>query len=169
MYLAQIFTSKMFLWDISLIFANVCLIGTQFIVRLYEPLLIFSSQKCTMININNDFTITYTYIYIPIHIYRVRHIKCYRAIALKLLIISKNVSDISFTSQHSLSFKLLLGFMNSNTYSGNYCNKTKNAPLLKNTTKIYGKVLGASAILCYAMRLFCFKIRSNYVKNCKIM
>ena len=48
MYLAQIFTSKMFLWDISLIFANVRLIGTQFIVRLYEPLLIFSSQKSTM-------------------------------------------------------------------------------------------------------------------------
>ena len=30
-------------------------------------------------------------------IYRVRHIKCYRAIALKLLIISKNVSDKSFS------------------------------------------------------------------------
>ena len=29
-------------------------------------------------------------------IYRVRNIKCYRAIALKLLIISKNVSDKSF-------------------------------------------------------------------------
>ena len=29
-------------------------------------------------------------------IYRVRHIKCYRAIALKLLIISKNVSEKSF-------------------------------------------------------------------------
>ena len=29
--------------------------------------------------------------------YRVRHIKCYRAIALKLLIISKNVSDKSFS------------------------------------------------------------------------
>ena len=51
-----------------------------------------------------------------------------------------------FTLQHSLSFKLLLDFMNSNTYSGNYGNK-KNAPLLKNKTKIYGKVLGASAIL----------------------
>ena len=31
-----------------------------------------------------------------VYIYRVRHIKCYRAIALKLLIISKNVSDKSF-------------------------------------------------------------------------
>ena len=31
------------------------------------------------------------------YIYRVRHIKCYRAIALKLLIISKNVSDKSFS------------------------------------------------------------------------
>ena len=74
MYLAQIFTSKMFLWDISLIFANVHLIGTQFIVRLYEPLLNFSSQKCTMKKkktnrifqnfkfFNNDFTIAYTYI-----------------------------------------------------------------------------------------------------------
>ena len=30
-------------------------------------------------------------------VYRVRHIKCYRAIALKLLIISKNVSDKSFS------------------------------------------------------------------------
>ena len=30
-------------------------------------------------------------------IYRVRHIKCYRGIALKLLIISKNVSDKSFS------------------------------------------------------------------------
>ena len=30
-------------------------------------------------------------------LYRVRHIKCYRAIALKLLIISKNVSDKSFS------------------------------------------------------------------------
>ena len=30
-------------------------------------------------------------------IYRVRHIQCYRAIALKLLIISKNVSDKSFS------------------------------------------------------------------------
>ena len=30
-------------------------------------------------------------------IYRVRHIKCYRAIALKLLIISKNVSDKSLS------------------------------------------------------------------------
>ena len=30
-------------------------------------------------------------------IYRVRHIKCYRAITLKLLIISKNVSDKSFS------------------------------------------------------------------------
>ena len=34
---------------------------------------------------------------IYIYIYRVRHIKCYRAIALKLLIISKNVSDKSFS------------------------------------------------------------------------
>ena len=32
-----------------------------------------------------------------IYIYRVRHIKCYRAIAFKLLIISKNVSDKSFS------------------------------------------------------------------------
>ena len=31
------------------------------------------------------------------YLYRVRHIKCYRAIALKLLIISKNVSDKSFS------------------------------------------------------------------------
>ena len=30
-------------------------------------------------------------------LYRVRHIKCYRAIALKLFIISKNVSDKSFS------------------------------------------------------------------------
>ena len=30
-------------------------------------------------------------------IYRVRHIKCYRGIALKPLIISKNVSDKSFS------------------------------------------------------------------------
>ena len=30
-------------------------------------------------------------------VYRVRHIKCYRAIALKLLIISKNVLDNSFS------------------------------------------------------------------------
>ena len=30
-------------------------------------------------------------------LYRVRHMKCYRAIALKLLIISKNVSDKSFS------------------------------------------------------------------------
>ena len=30
-------------------------------------------------------------------LYRVRHIKCYRAIALKLLITSKNVSDKSFS------------------------------------------------------------------------
>ena len=30
-------------------------------------------------------------------IYRVRHIKCYREIALKLLIISENVSDKSFS------------------------------------------------------------------------
>ena len=36
----------------------------------------------------------YVYVYI---IYRVRHIKYYRAIALKLLIISKNVSDKSFS------------------------------------------------------------------------
>ena len=48
MCLAQMFTLEMFLLDISLILANVRLIGTQFIVRLYEPLLIFSSQKCTM-------------------------------------------------------------------------------------------------------------------------
>ena len=33
------------------------------------------------------------YIYFYIHIYRVMYIKCYRAIALELLIISKNVSD----------------------------------------------------------------------------
>ena len=32
-----------------------------------------------------------------IFIYRVRHIKCYRTITLKLLIISKNVSDKSFS------------------------------------------------------------------------
>ena len=32
-----------------------------------------------------------------IMLYRARHIKCYRAIALKLLIISKNVSDISIS------------------------------------------------------------------------
>ena len=31
------------------------------------------------------------------HIYRVRYIKCYRSIALKLLIISKNVSDKNFS------------------------------------------------------------------------
>ena len=30
-------------------------------------------------------------------LYRVRHIKCYRAIALKIFIISKNVSDKSFS------------------------------------------------------------------------
>ena len=30
-------------------------------------------------------------------VYRVRHIKCYRAIELKLLIISKNISDKSFS------------------------------------------------------------------------
>ena len=33
------------------------------------------------------------------YVYRVRHIKCYRAIALKLLIISKNISDKSFSVQ----------------------------------------------------------------------
>ena len=32
-----------------------------------------------------------------ISLYRVRHIKCYRALALKLLIISKNVSNKSFS------------------------------------------------------------------------
>ena len=31
------------------------------------------------------------------YIYKVRHIKCYRAIAFKLFIISKNVSDKSFS------------------------------------------------------------------------
>ena len=34
-----------------------------------------------------------------LHICRVRHIKCYRAIAIKLLIISKNVSGKSFSVQ----------------------------------------------------------------------
>ena len=34
-----------------------------------------------------------------VRIYRVRHIKCYRAIALKLLITSKNVSDKSFSDR----------------------------------------------------------------------
>ena len=33
-----------------------------------------------------------------------------------------------------------------NTYSGNYGNR-KNVPLVKNKTKIYGKIVGASAIL----------------------
>ena len=49
-------------------------------------------------------------------IYRVRHIKCYRAIALKLLIISKNVSDKSFsireghhTLPHYFFYRGLLG------------------------------------------------------------
>ena len=42
MYLAQIFTSKMFLWDISLLFANFRLIGPQFIERVYEPHPIFN-------------------------------------------------------------------------------------------------------------------------------
>ena len=32
-----------------------------------------------------------------IALYRVRHIKCYRAIALKLFIISKNISEKSFS------------------------------------------------------------------------
>ena len=36
------------------------------------------------------------YFYKGHDVYRVRHIKCYRAIALNLLIISKNVSDKSF-------------------------------------------------------------------------
>ena len=35
-------------------------------------------------------------------VYRVRHIKCYKAIALKLLIISKNVSDRSFSVRKGL-------------------------------------------------------------------
>ena len=39
-------------------------------------------------------------IYFAIYwVYRVRHIKCYRAIALKLLIISKNVSDKSYVPE----------------------------------------------------------------------
>ena len=38
---------------------------------------------------------------IGIGIYRERHIKCYRAIVLKLLIVSKNVSDISFSVRES--------------------------------------------------------------------
>ena len=60
-----------------------------------------------------------------------------------------------FTLQHSLSFKFLLDFMNSNTYSGNYGNK-KMHHYLKIKPVYTGKYLARLLFyeLCYQIILF---------------
>ena len=68
-----------------------------------------------------------------------------------------------FTSQHPLSFILLLDFMNSNTYSGNYGNKKKCSITLKYNQNIRKSTWHVCYFINYAMRPFCFKIRSSYV------
>ena len=61
----------------------------------------------------------------------------------------------NFTSQHSLSFELLLDFMNSNTYSGNYDNKKKMHHYLKINPKYTEKYLARLLFyeLCYEIIL----------------